>query len=271
MSITKQMRNQLLTPKVQPAIISSSQVNSPEIEALRKANAELKQQVETKQKELESNLALQAARKIQADHDRAESIKAKQQAPDKTGISIVRNNPTNADMVEAGMLAILNAKREREGLRPVKSYMDYLASFQDTPAKPDANKISIVPNTGVDPVTPLDKLVELSLDYSGRPLKAQCEVYQVVNGGYFVAYNKFRCYIQKLNKEVNILVQGDTLYGDMSLMSIIPNKSFRDLTRGEFDNIIKSKPTYADLFMVYSKFRNCQNVQLDTKNALPVW
>ena len=74
-----------------------------------------------------------------------------------------------------------------------------------------------------------------------------------------------------MNGEVNILVVGDNLYGDMALMSIIPNKSFRDLTKAEFDSIVRSKPSYCDLFKAFSKFRNCQNVYLDMNNSIPVW
>ena len=103
MSISTTAKNQfrkVATP--QATIVSSADVNSSEIETLRKANADLKQQVETKQKELENAIALQAARKIQAEHDRAEFIKSKVQAveQDKTGVSIVRNMPTKEDLVE---------------------------------------------------------------------------------------------------------------------------------------------------------------------------
>ena len=170
------------------------------------------------------------------------------------------------------MLAVLNAERERKGQKPFESYKQYLASFSDTPVPMTGNKVSIVSTTGTDPVTPLDKLAELWLDYEGRPLKAEGDVYQIVNGKYFLCWNKSRCYVQRVDtNEVSILVTGDRLYGDCALMSIIPNKSFRDLTRAEFDSIIKGKPTYKDLFKAYSKFRNCQNVYLDIKNALPIW
>jgi hypothetical protein len=276
MSISTAVGNQfrkVATP--QPSnIISAADVSSPEINELRKINEQLKAQVADKQKELADNLALQESRLIQSQHDKAEALKAKVQSveQDTSGISIVRNNLTQSDLIECQMLAILNAKRVSTGQQPYKDYTEYLNSFIDTPAPITAERISIVPTTKNDPVTPLDKLAELWLDYEGRPLKANGDVYQIVNGGYYLCWNKSRCYIQKTEtSDVNILVIGDTQYGDSILMAMIPNKSFRDLTRAEVDNIIKGKPSYKELFKVYSKLRNFQNVYLDVKNALPVW
>jgi hypothetical protein len=167
------------------------------------------------------------------------------------------------------MLAIVNSKRVNKGLEPFKDYASYLASFEPTTLGQKVNP----PTEKVDPVCPLDKLIEQMYDANeGRPVRAQGEVYQVVSGGYYIGWNKSRAYIQKaVTNDVNILVAGDRLYGDCSLMSIIPNKSFRDLTRAEVDNIIKGKPSYKDIFKAYSKFTNYQNVYLDTKTALPVW
>jgi hypothetical protein len=271
MSIPTTVRNQfrkVATP--QPTdIISSTDVNSAEINELRKEKDELLKQ----KADLEQSLALQASRKIQSEHDKTEAFKSKVQPveQDKTGITIHRNTLTQADLVECQMLAILNANRTNKGLPPFKDYDSYLGSFAPASAQP-LSSTSIVPTTKIDPVTPLDKIAELWLDFEGRPLKAGGQVWQIVNGGYYIGWNTSRCYIQKTEtNEVNILVLGDTQYGDSSLMSMIPNKSFRDLTRTEVDNIIAGKPSYKDLFKVYSKLRNLQNVYIDVKNALPVW
>jgi hypothetical protein len=265
----KKVRDTIISKSVIPASQLTT-VSSKEIKELQAENAEL----QAKKNELEATLSLQAARKVQSDHDKskADAIRLKLEAveDDKTGISIHRNTLTKADLMECQMLAILNEKRTNKGLVPYKDYDAYLAAQEPASAKPLPSK-SLVPTTKSDPLTPLEKIAELSLDYAGRPLQAAGQVYNIVSGGYFVCYNVSRCYIQKANGEVNILVRGDTLYGDSSVMQMIPNKSFHDLTRAEFDNIIKSKPTYAELFQVYSKFRNCQNVVIDTNNAQAVW
>ena len=162
------------------------------------------------------------------------------------------------------MLQILNAKRVSKGLAPFKNYSDYIA--------PVKTEFITQANNKSDPVTPLNKLGDESLDFGGQPLKANGNVYHIISGGYYVAWNKSRCYIQKQEtSEVDILVHGDTLYGESALMSMIPNKSFRDLTRMEVDSIVSGKPSYKSLFMAYSKLRNFQNVTIDTLNALPIW
>jgi hypothetical protein len=205
-------------------------------------NTELKKQ----KSELEQTLTLQAARKVQSEHDKEQ---AKEHfKDDKTGISIVRNNPSNLDLMEGSMLAILNAKQVAKGLEPFKNYSEYLGDGTLPEIAPDPltlGKRSVVPTTKVDPVTPLDKLAELWLDYEGRPLRAEGDVYLIVNGGYYIGWNKSRCYIQKQDdNNLNVLVAGDRLYGDSSVMQIIPNKSFRDLTRAEVDNITKAQAVW---------------------------
>jgi hypothetical protein len=243
-----------------------------ELAAEQILNLDLKKQ----KSELEQTLTLLAARKVQSEHDKAEAIKQHTNiADDGTHVSIVRNNPSNLDIAECSMLAILNAKQVRKGLAPFKNYSVYLGDGTPPEITPDPltlGKRSVVPTTKVDPVTPLDKLAELWLDYEGRPLRAEGDVYLIVNGGYYIGWNKSRCYIQKQDdNNLNVLVAGDRLYGDSSVMQIIPNKSFRDLTRAEVDNIIKGKPTYSDLFKVYSKFQNWQNVCIDITKAQAVW
>lgn len=254
--------------------IATSKQLSAELTDEQKLNKELHQQVEAKKKELESALTLQAARKVQSEHDKITAAKAKAQPEhDTTSLSIVRNTVTSEDMIEAAMLSILNAKRATRGLEPFKSYAAYLG-IDETPAPPatPGNQISIVPTTTNDPVTPLDKIVELSLDYAGRPLAAAGDVYLIAAQGYYIGWNTSRCYIQKAsNSEVNILVAGDRLYGELTTMAIIPNKTYRDLTKAEFDSIVQGKPAYNDLFKVFCKTQNFQNVHLNTRNAIPVW
>jgi BMFP domain-containing protein YqiC len=244
-------------------------VRKESIDELKQLSAQLRKDNEAltqKKNELEERLTLQAARKVQSEYDKALAAQAKE---DNSGVSITRNVLTQADLIEVQMLAIVNNKRASKGLEPFKDYAAYLASFEPTTLGQKINP----PSEKVDPVTPLDKLIEQMYDANeGRPVKAQGEVYQVVSGGYYIGWNKSRAYIQKVDTGgVSILVHGDTLYGDSALMSIIPNKSFRDLTRAEVDNILKGKPSYKDLFKAYSKLQNYQNVYLDTKNALPVW
>lgn len=257
-------------------IADARKFGSASINELRQLNADLRKQIAEKQKELDQTLqdklTLDNARKVQAEYDKLEAAKAKEKANDKTGISIVRNTLTKADLAEVQILAILNAEQTRKGLKSYSNYDDYLATYTDTPMTQPSTRISIVPATNNDPVTPLDKIVEASLDYAGRPLQAAGEVYLIVSSGYYVAWNRSRCYVQKQDSDaVNILVAGDRLYGELTTMAIIPNKRFRDLTRAEFDSIVKGKPAYNDLFKAFSKTQNFQNVQLNTRNAVPVW
>ena len=271
MSILTQT-NQFRKATPQPtSIITSADVNSVEINELRKQKEELLKQKAELEQSLALQTALQASRKIQSQHDKVEALKAKVQPDDKSGVSIIRNMPTNNDLMENSMLAILNAKRESKGLPAFASYGDAMNAPSNIPDPKPMERISLVPTTKIDPVTPLDKLAELWLDYEQRPLRADCPVYQIVSGSYFIAYNKSRAYVQKMNGEVAILVFGDNLYGDMALMSIIPNESFRDISRSEFDSIVKSKPSYKDLFLAFSKFRNCQNVYLPMENVVQIW
>ena len=262
----------MTTPKqiTADAIAEAKKVGSQSISQLNKLIEEarqLNQDLRNNKSEMEHNLSLQSARKIQGEHDRAEAIKAK---TDKTGVSIMRNGLTNENIVESAMLSLLNQKQTAKGLPTFKSYSEYIG-MNDLTATP-YNDNSIVPTTTNDPVTPLDKIVEASLDYAGRPLLAGGEVFHIVSGGYYVAWNRSRCYLQNEDtNEINILVVGDRLFGELSTMAVIPNKSFRDLTKPEFDSIVSGKPAYKDLFKVFSKTQNFQNVQLNLKNTLPVW
>jgi hypothetical protein len=244
---------------------STSELNKLKAE-LDRSKAELAQKKEA----LEKVLTLEAARKVQSEHDKAEALKQKVAEQDNSGVSIIRNGLTQADLVEVQLLAIVNNKRVSKGLLPFNSYSEYLAVY-DNPATL-GQKIN-PPAEKVDPVAPLDKLIEQRYDADeGRPVKAQGEVYLIATQGYYIGWNRSRAYIQKVESdEVNILVAGDRLYGDSSVMTIIPNKSFRDLTKAEVDNIVKAKPAYKDLFKAYSKFQNYQNVYLDTQKSVAVW
>jgi hypothetical protein len=256
------------------AIAEAKKVGSTITAQLRKLSADLESdniRLLEKKSELEHRLTLQESRKVQSEHDRTQAVKAKV-AEDKTGISIIQNTIGTADVAEMAMLSILNAKQVAKGLEPFKNYQSYLGvcpADQSTPIQEDN---CIVPSTKNDPLTPLDKIVAASYDYNGRPLLAAGDVYHIVAGGYYIGWNRSRCYVQNPNtNEINILVSGDRLYGDACTMAIIPNKSFRDLTRAEFEGIVNAKPAYNKLFRVFSKTQNFQNVQLNIKAAVPVW
>jgi hypothetical protein len=45
----------------------------------------------------------------------------------------------------------------------------------------------------------------------------------------------------------------------------------RDLTKAEFDSIITGKPSYEQLFKVFSKMRNFMNVRMNKEKVIPVW
>ena len=199
----------------------------------------------------------------------AQALKAQAQASkvngDNDGITVNTTHLTNADIAEAGMLLVLNAKRVAKGLAPYKDYSEYVG-------KPKNYVVNTETSQKIDPVTAFSKLESEALNFGGQPLKAKGEVYHIILGGYTIGYNKSRCYIQKDGvNQAYILVHGNTLYGESAVMNMIPNKSFRDLTREEVDSIVSSKPAYKDLFRVYSKLTNFQNVVIDVQNALPVW
>ena len=202
---------------------------------------------------------IQAAKEAQATKAQASKVNG-----DNDGITVNTKPVTNADMVEAAMLHILNSKLIEQGKPTYKSYSDYI--------NPPKNYVVNQEEKNIDPVTPLNKIEAEALDFGGQPLKAKGEVYHIVSGGYYIGFNKSRCYIQKDDSnEVNILLHGNKNYGDSSVMAMIPNKSFRDVTKAELDSIVKGKPAYKDVFQAYSKCKNFQNVVLDTTNATSIW
>jgi hypothetical protein len=183
------------------------------------------------------------------------TLESSVEPPDNTGVSIYRNTLSQADLIEVQMLAVLNNKRVSKGLLPFNSYSEYLEMYGNTPLGPIVNP----PAEKVDPLTPLMDLGSPMVDNNElAPVRAQGEVFLIATQGYYLGWNKSRCYIEKTDGgELNILVAGDRLYGDMATMNMIPNKSFRDLTKAEVDSILKGKPSYNDLFKAYSKFQ-CQ-------------
>lgn len=233
-------------------------------------NKELQKKVET--------LTLEAARKIQSEHDKAESKLVKMEKRTITTIdgkeveapAAVTDAPTG---YWQGIVSLVNNQRVRENKRPFATYQEFL----DAPKEEPERNITWTKSTDVnallaDPVTPLDTIITDASIYGKRPLLAGGEVYCIASEGYYIGWNKSRCYIQQtLDNEVNILVRGDRLYGADTRMTILPNDTFRDLTREEVDSIIKGKPSYSKLFEVFSKFQNHQNVQLDITKAIPVW
>lgn len=266
--------NNMATPQ---NVVSSRSIIQKTIDDLKKDNETLRKQEE----ELKTQLSIAEARKVQSEHDKVQSIIDRNMM--KTADGKIVEKPKMVEdapnLYAAGLVSLNNMERVRNGLAPFNTYAEYVKDLTE----PQPRQISITrparPEPATDPVTPLKDLVQSS-KISYTPKLAGGDVYQIISGGYYLGWNKSRCYIQKIgmksNKSdtssVNILIKCDTNHGEQIVMSIIPTAaSVGDLTRAEVDNIIKSKPSYHDLFEIYSKFQNWDMVYLDLSKAVAVF
>jgi hypothetical protein len=153
----------------------------------------------------------------------------------------------------------------------------------------------------------MPKIESTGLDLSGVPLtleqlnaiqepapKAHLSTEQamfVVSQGYYLLYVDGKAFIQSTGKEQlypnNLVKRSKNDSGvmvsfdndndeDDSLAEIITTNDMLDpvptqLTRAEFDNIVKAKPSYKQILAAYRLYENTEKVQMNFATALPVF
>ena len=119
---------------------------------------------------------------------------------------------------------------------------------------------------------------------------AKAQPYFIVKQGYYVMFETGRVYFLKTTDQgqkdrnnvlktlpARLMASSDTstngakVYTGQMVIYNDLNNSYRDLTRAEFDSIVKATPSQYDLLSVYVQFVNTDEVEMNVTSAINIW
>ena len=232
--------------------LQSIAATNKQILSLENENADLRKQEIKLRYKIQAEAAIKDARAIQSQYDKNQVVKPdmKSELPYASIVDFI--NPPYPPS---------NPVKDKQ-LREQAANMN-IVEYDDT-----------IPN---DQLTPLKNLPSYN-DKGGGWILGQiargADVYNIVSKNYIIAYNRSRCYL--LNEKTDDNVSADPIpdiliysadgMGCPSDVQGIYRNGYRDLTLGEFNAILTSKPDYNVLVSGYSRFKNLENVSLDISN-----
>lgn len=120
---------------------------------------------------------------------------------------------------------------------------------------------------------------------------SQVQPHFIISQGYFLLFDNGRTYFLKntqqaersrftqtvvtlptrLMKSNNTNTSGQQVCSENTVIFNDLQGSYRDLTKAEYDAIVKGKPSVKDLLSLYVQFDNKNKAEMLTSNAIPVW
>ena len=119
---------------------------------------------------------------------------------------------------------------------------------------------------------------------------AKAQPYFIVKQGYYVMFESGKVYFLKTTDQGQrdrnnviktlpnrLMASSDTstngakVYTGQMVIYNDLNNSYRDLTRAEFDSIVKATPSQYDLLSVYVQFVNTDEVEMNVTSAINIW
>ena len=208
-----------------------------QIAALQTSNQLLAKEVQTKK--------IENARKVQAQFDRDQASKAKEEIKSALPGADYINTPSNPVVTRKLNEQVANMN---------------IVEADDT-----------IPNDLLTPLKDLPSYNERGGGWVNGQIARGADVYFLVSQNYILAYNRSRCYLlnqkiddnQSANQLPDILIKSANGMGCPSDVQGIYQAGNRDLSHQEFLDVLAAKPDYDVLTTGYVRFQNHEQVALD--------